>query len=41
MFAFAERDGSFTMTAVHWDAIERIAVRRVDALPEGMFDEEG
>ncbi len=40
MFAFAERDGSFTMTAVHWDSIERIAVRNVEALPQGMFDEE-
>ena len=40
MFAFAERDGSFTMTAVHWDSIERIAVRNVETLPQGMFDEE-
>jgi hypothetical protein len=40
MFAYAERDGSFTMTAVHWDAVERIAVRGVSALPQGMFDEE-
>jgi hypothetical protein len=40
MFAFAERDGSLTMTAVSWDAIERIAVRGIAELPPGMFDEE-
>jgi hypothetical protein len=40
MFAYVERDGSYTMTAVNWDAIERVAVRGVAALPEGMFDEE-
>ncbi len=39
MFAFAERDGSITLTAVNWDAIERIAVRGIGALPQGMFDE--
>jgi hypothetical protein len=40
MFAYQEADGSTTLTAIHWDAIERMAVRRVNALPQGMFDED-
>ena len=38
MFAFQEQDGSHTLTAVHWDAIERIALRGLPLLPEGLFE---
>ena len=29
---------TYTLTAVQWDAVERVAVRGLDDLPEGMFD---
>ena len=38
MFAFQEQDGSHTLTAVQWDAIERIALRGLPTLPEGVFE---
>lgn len=38
MFAFQEQDGSHTMTAVHWEAVERIALRGMQELPEGLFE---
>jgi hypothetical protein len=38
MFAFQETDGSHTLTAVHWDAIERIALRGLPELPSGIFE---
>jgi hypothetical protein len=38
MFAFQEQDGSHTLTAVHWEAIERIALRGLPELPEGVFE---
>ncbi len=38
MFAVQDKDGRYTLTAVNWDAVERIAVRGVDELPEGMFE---
>ncbi len=38
MFAFQEQDGSHTMTAVHWEAVERIALRGMPSLPDGMFE---
>jgi hypothetical protein len=40
MFAYQDTDGSVTLTAIHWDSIERMAVRRVNELPQGMFDEQ-
>lgn len=39
MFAFIDADGSHTLTAVQWDAIERIALRGMQSLPEGVFEE--
>lgn len=39
MFAFQEQDGSHTLTAVHWEAIERIALRGLPQLPEGVMFE--
>jgi hypothetical protein len=39
MFAFIDADGSHTLTAVQWDAIERIALRGMQSLPDGVFEE--
>lgn len=38
MFANQADDGSFSLTVVQWDAIERIDVRGLDGLPEGTFE---
>lgn len=39
VFASSEADGSITLTAVAWDAIQKIVVRNLkDGLPPGMFD---
>ena len=40
MFAVRDDDGRYTLSAVNWDAIERVAVRGVKGLPEGMFEAE-
>lgn len=32
-------DGTITLTAVAWDAVEQVIVRKVKGLPEGMFEE--
>ncbi len=37
LFASQAVDGSVTLTAVAWDAIEKIVVRQVQGLPDGMF----
>lgn len=38
LFASRAADGSVTLTAVAWDSIQKIIVRQVDGLPDGMFD---
>ena len=38
VFAVKESDGTFTLTVVAWDAVQRISVRRVGKLPRKMFD---
>jgi hypothetical protein len=38
LFASRAADGSVTLTAVAWDAIQKIIVRQVEGLPDGMFD---
>jgi len=39
LFASSEADGTITLTAVAWDAIQKIVVRNLkDGLPPGMFD---
>src|SRR5262249_37411463 len=38
MFASQAEDGSFTLTVVHWNTVERVSVRGLDGLPEGMFE---
>lgn len=38
LFASQAVDGSVTLTAVAWDKIEKIVVRQVQGLPDGMFE---
>jgi hypothetical protein len=38
LFASQAVDGSVTLTAVAWDKIEKIVVRKVQGLPDGMFE---
>lgn len=38
LFASQAVDGSVTLTAVAWDTIEKIVVRQVQGLPDGMFE---
>jgi hypothetical protein len=38
VFAVKDPDGTHTLTAVAWDSISRVSVRRVNKLPRKMFD---
>lgn len=38
LFASQAADGSVTLTAVAWDAIQKVVVRQVEGLPDGMFE---
>ncbi len=38
LFASQAVDGTVTLSAVAWDTIEKIVVRQVDGLPDGMFE---
>lgn len=38
LFASQAVDGTVTLTAVAWESIQRIVVRNVDDLPDGMFE---
>lgn len=38
LFASRAADGTVTLTAVAWDAIQKIVVRQVNGLPDGMFE---
>jgi len=38
VFASQAVDGTVTLTAVAWESIQRIVVRNVDDLPDGMFE---
>ena len=38
VFASQAVDGSVTLTAVAWDTIQKIVVRQVQGLPDGMFE---
>lgn len=38
LFASQAADGSVTLTAVAWEAIQKIVVRQVQGLPDGMFE---
>lgn len=37
LFASQAADGTVTLTAVAWDSIQKIVVRQVEGLPDGMF----
>jgi hypothetical protein len=38
LFAAAAPDGSITLTAVAWESVQKIVVRNVKGLPDGMFE---
>jgi hypothetical protein len=38
LFASQAADGSITLTAVAWEAIQKVVVRQVQGLPDGMFE---
>jgi hypothetical protein len=38
LFASRAADGTVTLTAVAWEAIQKIVVRKVEGLPDGMFE---
>ena len=38
LFASRAADGTVTLTAVAWDSIQKIIVRQVNGLPDGMFE---
>lgn len=38
LFAKQETDGTVTLTAVAWDSVQKIIVRGVQGLPDGMFE---
>ena len=38
LFASQAADGSVTLTAVSWDSIQKVVVRQVEGLPDGMFE---
>jgi hypothetical protein len=38
LFASRAADGTVTLTAVAWDSIQKIIVRQVDGLPDGLFE---
>ena len=31
-------DGSVTLTAVAWESVQKVVVRQVEGLPDGMFE---
>jgi hypothetical protein len=38
LFANQAADGSVTLTAVAWDSVQKVIVRQVQGLPDGMFE---
>jgi len=38
LFASQATDGSVTLTAVAWESIQKVVVRQVEGLPDGMFE---
>jgi hypothetical protein len=39
LFGLHDTDGSYSLLAVNWDSVDRIAVRGMEELPQGLFDE--
>jgi hypothetical protein len=38
LFASQAADGSVTLTAVSWESVQKVVVRQVEGLPDGMFE---
>ena len=38
LFANQAADGTVTLTAVAWDSVQKVIVRQVEGLPDGMFE---
>ncbi len=38
LFASQAADGSVTLTAVAWESVQKVVVRQVEGLPDGMFE---
>jgi hypothetical protein len=38
LFASQAADGTVTLTAVSWESIQKVVVRQVEGLPDGMFE---
>ena len=38
LFASQAADGTVTLTAVAWDSVQKVVVRQVEGLPDGMFE---
>ena len=38
LFANQAADGSVTLTAVAWESVQKIIVRQIEGLPDGMFE---
>jgi hypothetical protein len=38
LFASQAADGTVTLTAVAWESIQKVVVRQVEGLPDGMFE---
>ena len=38
LFASRAADGTVTLTAVAWEAVQKIVVKQVDGVPDGMFE---
>jgi hypothetical protein len=38
LFAIKDPDGTYTIAAIHWDAVTRVCLRHLPKLPKKMFD---
>jgi hypothetical protein len=38
LFGLHDTDGSYTLVAVNWESVDRVAVRGMSELPQGLFD---
>ena len=38
LFASQAADGTVTLTAVAWESVQKVVVRQVEGLPDGMFE---
>jgi hypothetical protein len=40
LFGLHDTDGSYSLVAVNWDSVDRVALRGMSALPKGLFGQE-